>query len=111
MDRKLTVVENDYPYGVCVWRDEDGDILADADNNFLSIDGYCGDQKVEAKMEQAARYWMGASFSGSPAWISGARKISDDEFDDQNERLLVGKVADPYEEAILAAKKESQNAI
>ena len=101
---KIQVV-NEYPYGVCIWRDADGCILGDEDNNFLSIAGNCNDPIVEAKMEKAARYWMGASFSGGPSWVSGARKISDDEYDDQKDRLLQGKVPDPIESTLIARQK------
>jgi hypothetical protein len=105
MAKRIQVI-HEYKQGVCVWEDENGHLLGDADGNFLSIEGTCGNPQIEAKMEKAARYWMGESFSGQPSWISGARKITNDEFEDQQARLLEGKVADPIEALRLQEKKK-----
>lgn len=85
-------------YGVCVWEDNEGRILADKDNNYLSMEGMVNDPRVEIKMRDAARYWMGSEFEGQPKWIYDARKISDGEYEDQMARLLDGKIPDPIDE-------------
>lgn len=60
------------------------------------MEGVRGDQRVEAKMRNAATYWLGETI-GEPFWIEG-RKISDSEWEDQNERLHDGKIPDPVDE-------------
>jgi hypothetical protein len=69
-----------------------------ADGKYLSLEGVMGDSRVEHKMRKAAYYWIGEEI-GKPAWISGARKVTDMEYDDQNERFLDGKIPDEYDEA------------
>lgn len=92
--------------GVCLWEveSEDGEtgFLAIEPGVVLSMDGFVGDKKVEAEVEKAARYWLGAKptdFVGRPKWISGARKVTQTEWEDQMERLQDGKIPDWVDEA------------
>lgn len=82
-------------WGVCVWRLPDGSFLGDG-NGYLSLEGVRGDKRVEDKMKKAASYWLGDNI-GEPTWIEG-RKVSNTEWEDQNERLLDGKIPDPVDE-------------
>lgn len=84
-------------YGVCVWRLPNGSFVGDSDGNYLSLEGVRGDQRVERKMRDAAKYWLGSDI-GEPFWVEG-RKVTDDEYDDQSERLRDGKIPDPIDEA------------
>jgi hypothetical protein len=97
--RKFIVPE--HSYGVCLW-DVDGAYLSDGDG-FLSMEGVVGDKRVEDKVREAAYYWLEEKI-GSPVWIRGGRKITADELDDQNARLLAGKIPDPIEAIRLAEK-------
>lgn len=82
-------------YGVCVWRMPDGAFLGDGDGNVLSIEGKMYDIVLESKMRKAAIYYLGdEAREGSAHWISGARKISENEHDDQMERLMDGHIPD-----------------
>jgi hypothetical protein len=94
----------EHSYGVCVW-EVDGAYLSDGDG-FLSLEGVIGDHRIEEKMREAAHYWLGVK-EGRPKWLPGARKITQDEFDDQNARLLDGKIPDPVEAMRLASKGKS----
>jgi hypothetical protein len=88
--RMIAVPESSY--GVCLWRMPNGDYFG-ADGRYLSMEGVLGDARIEEKMRQAAYYWIGDSI-GQPAWVSGARKVSDDEYDDQSARLRDGQIPD-----------------
>ena len=92
--RKLVVPES--AKGTCVW-EIDGAYLGDADNNFLSMEGIMHDPRVEAKMREAANYWLDGKLEGKPTWINGARKISKDEWEDQKSRLIDGQIPDEVE--------------
>jgi hypothetical protein len=87
------IVEDEY--GVCLWKMQDGSVLGDDDGRFLSLNGKLNDPLTEAKMLKAARYWIGVEADlGGPLWIPGSRKISDEEYDDQSERLRDGEIPD-----------------
>lgn len=88
--KRLIIPES--AYGVCVWEFPDGTCFGNNDG-VLSMEGIIGDKKVEAKMSEAALYWLGEN-EGRPKWVSGARKVTMDEWEDQNERLLDGKIPD-----------------
>lgn len=93
--RVISVPES--AYGVCLWQMPDGSYLG-SDGHYLSLEGVIGDHRVEQKMRQAAEYWL-ESTDGQPAWISGARKVTDDEYDDQSARLRDGLIPDEYDAA------------
>lgn len=93
-NKKLWVPERSY--GVCIWIMPDGQPLSDGDG-FLCAEGLVNDPKIEAKVKEAAIYWTGSD-EGYVSWVSGARKVSASERDDQAERLASGLVADPYED-------------
>lgn len=91
--------------GVCLWEVETEQggtgFLASEPGMLLSIEGIVGDKRIETEIERAARYWLSAGpndYIGKPYWISGARKVTNSEYDDQMERLLDGKVPDWEEE-------------
>jgi hypothetical protein len=87
------VVESSY--GVCLW-EIDGKYLSDGDG-YLSMEGFIGDREIEAKMQEAAYYWLDERL-GHAKWVPGARKISEMEWEEQNDRLLSGLIPDPVEE-------------
>lgn len=96
--KNLEVIPED-SYGVCLWCMPDGSFLGDDEGRFLSLYGELDDFIVEEKMRQAAVYYIGPEANlGQPVWSSGSRQISDNEHDDQMERLLEGKIPDIVDE-------------
>ena len=93
-NKKIWVPER--AFGVCIRIMPDGLPLSDGDG-VLSAEGLVNDPNVEKRVREAAKYWTGSE-EGYPAWVPGARKVSDSERDDQAERLANGFVADPYED-------------
>lgn len=96
-NKKLWLPER--AYGICLWIMPDGLPLMDADKNVLCAEGFINDENVEAKVLEAVKYWTGDD-QGYAAWIPGARKVSDSEREDQQERLSLGYTPDPYEDVL-----------
>ncbi|SVC63181.1 uncharacterized protein METZ01_LOCUS316035 [marine metagenome] len=84
-------------FGICAWRLPSGELIMDADRNILCAEGFVGDPVIERQVAEAAAYWSDNA-GGKVHWVEGARKISDDELDDQGGRLLDGKIPDPMED-------------
>ena len=84
-------------FGICAWRLPSGELIMDADRNILCAEGFVGDPVIERQVAEAAAYWSDNA-GGKVHWVEGARKISDDELDEQGGRLLDGKIPDLMED-------------
>jgi hypothetical protein len=82
-------------YGVYVWLTEDGKIVCDEDRNYLSIQCRKNDLIAIKKIRDEAKR-CGVD-GGSPLWLSGHRKISDEEYLRQVERMNQGLIPDEYD--------------
>lgn len=90
---KLTEVR-ETNLGVYVWQLPDGNFLADEDLNILSITAMRGDLRAMAEISKVAKY---LGYEGTPIFAEGRRKISDDEWEEQNWRIENGLIPDPYD--------------
>jgi len=98
------VVEDDF--GVCVWQMPDGAFLGDDEGRFLSLQGALYDPLIEIKMRKAAKYYLGEEAElGGPFWLPGSRQVTDNEAEDQMDRLLEGKIPDVADQASQLEKK------
>jgi len=88
-------IVEEVPYGTYVWRMNDGTYLVDEEYRHLSIFCIKGDQKAIQALTNEARN-LGFP-DGYAEWKSGARKITDDEFEEQEARQRLGLVADPLD--------------
>lgn len=92
---KSTKVAEETRLGIYVWQMPDGRWIGDDDGNFLSITSMKGDKdKMDALANAVASYGIEA---GEPVFLSGRRKIDDEEFEYQNQRLKWGLVPDPLD--------------
>ncbi|MFY3742254.1 MAG: hypothetical protein HMLIMOIP_002723 [Candidatus Nitrosomirales archaeon] len=80
--------------GIYVWRLPNGDFLAEG-LNVLSIDSVRGDIQKMAAITRAAKEY--GYPEGAPVFVEGNRKITDEEFEIQYERMLNGLIPDPYD--------------
>lgn len=100
--------------GICLWEvptEHGNGFLAEEPGVFLCIEGVINDKSVEAELEKSARYWLQAGpndYIGKPYWISGARKVTNNEHDDQMERMLNGDIPDWEEEMRLAVQNATK---
>lgn len=95
-DKKIWVPER--VFGVCIWMMPDGFPLSDGDG-VLSAEGLVGDKNVEKRVAEAAKYWTGHT-DGHVYWLQGARKVTQSEKEDQQERLSAGLIPDPIEDVL-----------
>ena len=81
--------------GIYVWEMPDGRWIGDDDGNFLSITSTKGNRsKIDALAKEVRSYGI---YEGQPKFLSGRRKIDDEEFEYQKQRLEWGLVPDPLD--------------
>lgn len=73
----------------------DGRWIGDDEGNFLSITSMKGDRtKIDLLAREVRSYGI---YEGSPVFLSGRRKIDDEEYQYQQQRLKWGLVPDPLD--------------
>jgi hypothetical protein len=81
--------------GVYVWEMPDGRWIGDDDGNFLSVSSKKGNrQRIELLAQAVRSYGIN---EGRPKFLSGNRKIDDEEFETQKQRLRWGLTPDPLD--------------
>jgi hypothetical protein len=101
---KITEVE-EVPYGTYVWQMPDGKLVMDEDGNYMCIYAIKGDVKKITELKKFAK--AHGIDEGSPFWFSAARPVTDDEYENQKQRLEWGLVPDAWD--IPALKEDLQN--
>lgn len=91
---KITPVE-ETDLGVYVWRMPDGRWVGDDQDNYLSISAQKGDLKRIHQLTEAVRSY--GINDGAPYFLPGRRKVTDDEYEEQRERLDAGLLPDEYD--------------
>lgn len=86
---------NFYELGVYLWEMPDGAFVADEDRNFLNIPSQYGDESRIQKLAAAARS-LGIT-EGHAVFFPGHRRVTDEEYEEQKQRLKSGLIADPYD--------------
>jgi hypothetical protein len=81
--------------GLYVWKLPDGKLLGDADGNYMCVEGRIGDIRLMNAMAKAARSY--GFPEGKAVFLPGRRKLSKSEWEDHMERMLDGKIPDPYD--------------
>jgi hypothetical protein len=92
--------------GVYVWQLPDGNFLTDDDANFLSIASRQGDKERIRRLQEAAAHH--GYPDGFAVFYAGSRKISENEFWHQVERMMDGYVPDPYDVPALMGEIEAR---
>jgi hypothetical protein len=94
LNQKSQIIE-ETTLGIYVWEMPDGRWIGDDDGNFLSITSKKGNRsKIDALAREVRSYGI---YEGNPKFLSGRRKIDDEEFEHQNERLKWGLTPDPLD--------------
>lgn len=93
--KKNTKIVEETILGIYVWEMPDGRWIGDDNGNFLSITARKGNRsKIDALAREVRSFGI---HDGSPKFLSGRRKIDDEEFEHQNERLKWGLTPDPLD--------------
>lgn len=82
-------------YGVYVWEMPDKRIVADDQGNFLSVAGMRGEIEKMNTMRNAVREF--GIVEGQPVFLSGYRKVTDEEYEEQKVRAAAGLTPDEYD--------------
>lgn len=89
------VLDEETRLGIYVWEMPDGRWIGDDDGNYLSITSTKGNKsKIDALAQAVSSYGI---YEGQPKFLSGRRKIDDEEFEYQQQRLKWGMVPDPLD--------------
>lgn len=89
------VLDEETTLGIYVWEMPDGRWIGDDDGNFLSITSKKGNKsRINALADAVRSYGI---TEGQPKFLSGRRKIDDEEYEYQQQRLNWGLVPDPLD--------------
>ena len=92
---KSSEILEDTRLGIYVWEMPDGRWIGDDEGNYLSITSTKGNKsRINALAEVVKSYGI---YDGKPLFLSGRRKIDDEEFEHQKQRLEWGLVPDPLD--------------
>lgn len=97
---KVSIVEES-PFGLYVWLTKDGAIVTDEEGNYLNIESMKGDERKIEILRNTAKD-LGVD-GGKPQFLSGYRRVTDEEYEYQRQRLEWGLIPDELD---LAAFKE-----
>jgi len=92
--------------GVYVWQLPDETFVSDGQANVMSISAFRGDLAAISAIRKAANHY--GFDEGTPVFLEGARKITDEELQEQIYRMNEGLVPDPYDIGVY--KEEMRNA-
>lgn len=95
MSIKAKVLDEETRLGIYVWEMPDGRWIGDDDGNYLSVTSTKGNRQRIDLLAQAVRSY--GIYEGQPKFLSGRRKIDDEEFEYQKQRLEWGLVPDPLD--------------
>jgi len=92
---RYNINEEESILGIYVWEMPDGRWIGDDDGNFLSITSKKGNRpNIDALAREVRSFGI---HQGGPKFLSARRKIDDEEFEYQKQRLNWGLVPDPYD--------------
>jgi hypothetical protein len=81
--------------GIYVWEMPDGRWIGDDEGNFLSVTSKKNNKsRIEALAKEVRSYGIN---EGQPKFLSARRKVTDEEFEEQQTRLKWGLVPDPLD--------------
>ena len=92
---KSATVKEETRLGIYVWEMPDGRWIGDDDGNYLSITSMKGNKARIDLLANAVRGY--GIYEGQPLFLEGRRKIDDEEYEYQKQRLEWGLVPDPLD--------------
>lgn len=105
---RVTLVEpTGYAWGIYVWKKSNGKWFTDGEGNILNIPSNKGDEAQIQKLREAAAHY--GEPDGEPFFFGGMERISDDEYEEQKERMKQGLIPSLNDlGAVMAAKQTLQ---
>jgi len=92
---KYKILDEESTLGIYVWEMPDGRWIGDDDGNFLSVTSKKGNRsRIDALAREVRTFGI---YEGGPKFLSARRKIDDEEFEYQKQRLNWGLIPDPMD--------------
>jgi len=92
---KYKVLDEESTLGIYVWEMPDGRWIGDDNGNFLSVTSKKGNRsRIDALAREVRTFGI---YEGGPKFLSARRKIDDEEFEYQKQRLNWGLIPDPMD--------------
>jgi hypothetical protein len=88
---KITPVD-EVNWGLYAWQMPDGSIVMDEEGAYLSIPSMKGDIRQIKKLKDVAHHY--GLEEGKPIFFAGHRAVTDEELEEQRQRLELGLVPD-----------------
>lgn len=85
----------EHDHGIYVWYTADGRRVEDENGNVMNIPARRGDLHAINKIQEAAKYF--GVPDGRAVFLGGRRRISQSEWEDQQDRMRAGLIPDPYD--------------
>ena len=104
---KVSIVEEPFSdYGIYVWQLPSGKFFTDESGNALSIDSMKGDESRISLLRSEAS-WNGQPH-GQAVFFANVRKVSDEEYSEQVDRMAQGYIPSETDLGALIAAKKTQ---
>lgn len=105
---RVRVIEEKFSdAGIYVWQLPSGKYFTDGDGNALSIESMINDTAKIKELTEAAAYY--GQPEGKPVFFSNVRKISDEEYSEQQDRMAQGFIPSANDLGALIAAKNTYN--
>lgn len=101
-EQKYQVIE-EAKYGVYVWEMPNGQWIGDDQGNFLCVAAMKGSEPKLKMLREAVQHY--GITDGKPVFLSGHRKVTDDEFETQKQRAAWGLIPDEYDIPALVSEE------
>lgn len=105
-EHKMTPVE-ETRLGIYVWEMPDGRWVGDDEGNYMNIPSMKGDKRRINMLREAARSY--GIREGRPVFLSGQRRVTNEELENQTNRLEEGLIPDPYDLPALIEEYKEHN--
>jgi hypothetical protein len=105
---RVRVIEEKFSdAGIYVWQLPSGKYFTDGEGNALSIESMINDTAKIKELTEAAAYY--GQPEGKPVFFSNVRKISDEEYSEQQDRMAQGFIPSSNDLGALIAAKNTHN--
>lgn len=99
-------VIDEYNWGLYIWKTSENKIVTDQHGNVLNIPSMKGNQLQIEKLRKAAES-LGIE-GGEPVFMSGRRRVTEDEYEYQRQRMEFGLVPDELDYFAIKEDLESK---
>jgi hypothetical protein len=100
----ITQIE-EVSYGLYLWQMPDGSLVMDDDGNYMNIAAIKGDVKRINELKRFAKEFD--LEEGQPVWFSAHRQVTEDEYEEQKQRMEWGLIPDELD--VPAIKEDLDN--